>query len=293
MPRPTLRVLLHLALLIALPLAAVPAASQSTAGPLVTPVALSSPDNGRALAAVNAPLGYLDGDVDLVVDADEPAYLDLDASGTVTVGDLRLAPFGTVPAGTEVAVADGDASRRLERASGWFGQSGTSWYADLDGTRTVTEADVRIDTAPQRVAAGSPERGQALSFPTTALLAGSVAIDDADRDGRHDRGEAAFLDLDTSARSGPPVAGAGDLRFTPSAVAAGEPVSRAEFEDALRQLGVEAEPGGGFTGAASGDAGEGGIRGLDIVLLVLAAANLAGLVVVLRSSRGPPRNPFK
>lgn len=272
-------------------------AAHAADAPVLEAITGGSPDNGRALTAMNAHVAWLDGDGDRQPDADEPVYLDLDASGAASVGDLRLTAFDTYGAGTEVAVTNRDTGRALFRSNGWFGQAGGAWYADLDGGKSVSEHDVRLDGVPQRVTASSGERGQPLSYPTIALLPGSVAVDDLDRDGIRDRGESAYLDLDTSARSGPPIVGPGDLRFKSQGAGLDNAPTRAEFDAATGREPSTGSDGAGSTGGGVtivGDEDDGGSGWgtPETVLLVLGLVNLAGLAVLYRRSQRP-RNPFK
>jgi hypothetical protein len=257
-------------------------------------VSAGASEIGRALTAMNVHVTFLDGDGDSVADADEPVYLDLDDNSVVTVGDLRLTSFGGYPAGTSVTVTNQDAGRALARSPGWFGSSGGHWYADLDGGKTVSDADVLLDGTPVRVAQGSPARGQALDYPSVALLAGSLGVDDLDHDGRHDAGEAAYLDLDTATRSGPPIVGTGDYRFVSQGPGLDDTVTRAEFEQALAKAGVQQQNGSYERTVVEHETGS-SWGTPETVLLLLGLVNLVGLVFVytrLRDS-GAPRNPFK
>lgn len=265
-----------------LPLLAVPHVA-AAGTPILAARQAGDSDLGRPLAAVNAPLRFIDGDGDNLPSIDEPAYWDLDDSSTVSVADLRLRPFLSLQAGTEVAITDADAGRDLKGASAWFGTAAGAWYADLDASRTVTPGDTRLGETATVVAASAAEIGQPLALPQGAMGAGSIGLDDADSDRRRDRGEAVYIDLDTASTQGPPIVGIGDLRLMPLARPGSSGGSGAAG-------GNGASDGIGF--AADGDSG--GLRGFDVVVLALLAINLLGLVYVVRVTRnGRPRNPFK
>jgi len=275
----------HAAMLTLL-LAWAPLAEAADPDPVVLqPVSAGDPSLGQALGTVNAPLAFVDAQVDQALGPTEPLYWDLDASSTVSAGDVRLRAFLGHDAGSAVAVPDLDVGRAVVASSAWFGATGGTWFADLDASRSVTPGDLRLDAAVDAVKDDAAERGQPLAYPQGGQGPGSVSLVDSDGDRRRDAGEGLYLNLDPGV--GPPVVSVGDLRIVPlsakgSAAGDGDDVA---LDDGLDGY----DTGGG----ADGGGGDGGVRGLDVVLLLLAAANLAGLAYVLRTRRAPPRNPFK
>lgn len=292
-----LAILAVLAILVA---SSVPVAAQSSqppSGALLTPLALGDNAIGQALQLVQAPLRFIDGDVNGVPTTDEPAYWDLDDSNSVSVGDLRLRAFRTHPAGAAVAVTDNDAGRLLTGSAAWFGAASGAWYADLDASRSVTVGDVRMADAIS-VVAGASDLGRGLDFPASGATPGRAAIADTDHDQRWDRGEAVYLDLDTASSPSQPTVSAGDLRLAARSAAASDPsVTNGSASGAAGPGGAEDPDGAGGAdrGDASGSGGDGGWRAIDTILLLLALVNLVGLVFVYTRLRdgAPPRNPFK
>lgn len=115
-------------------------------------------------------------------DSGEDIYADMDDSGDVSAGDVRLTPAGGFPAGSTVA-ADGDVGvplvlfNLLERFADTVTADsvytpGEAVYLDNDDDYTVTAGDTRITAAGgfpagSVVAAGDADVGQDLSeFPT-------------------------------------------------------------------------------------------------------------------------------
>lgn len=245
--------------------------------PATVLVAVQSGDAalGQSLSVVGAPITFIDAQVDQVANVDEPLYWDLDASNTVSVGDIRLRAFLGQAAGTEVRVSDLDTGRTLLATTAWFGTTGGNWFADLDASHSVTGGDLRLGETVSVVAAGSGEEGQPLAYPQGAQGPGTVALADLDGDRRRDAGEGLYLNLDTGV--GPPVVSLGDLRVVPAArpAASGQAAS------------------GGSSVAPEADKSTWGTP--ETVLLVLGLANLVGLVFVYTKLRdgGAPRNPFK
>lgn len=279
----------------ALLLLAVPA--HAAAGDFVTTVGASDPDVNRQLHTARATVGYLDGNRNARADAqpDETLYLDLDDSGAVSYGDLRLSPFDTYAAGTVVDLPNRDVGRPLATAANaWFAQAGGpggAWMVDVDASATVTAGDVAFAAAPSRVAAGDARIGQALSRPADAP---TRAYGWTSADGRG--AEAPFyIDLDPPTSAGSRTS-PGDLRVSPTGFAPDNAPTRAEFEQALqRGTPTQAASTTSTTAAEMGSAPT-AWRTLDWLVVGLAVLNLAGLVAVARQvnqMRGPPRNPFK
>lgn len=284
----TPRALLLATTLLLLAVALPTVAQMGVSGALLTPVALGDTAVGQPLLLLQGTLRYIDGDGNGVAAADEPAYWDIDDSNSANVGDLRLRAFRTHAAGTAVTVTDDDAGRALAGSSAWFGAASGAWYADLDASRSVTEGDVRMADASD-VAPGASDLGRTLDFPASGAAPGRVAIVDADRDQRWDRGEAVYLDLDTASSPSQPTVSAGDLRLAYRA-ASGQSGTMNGMAD------EQGGDGGGVQLTGGEDDGDsGGVRGLDVVLIVLGITNLLGLAFVYTRVRdgGRPRNPFK
>lgn len=90
----------------------------------------ASPLLGQALAGLSFLGGeaYMDANADLVYGMGDPSYLDVDASGSVSLGDLRLTAFGGLRAGRWVGAADGDVAAALAD-----GPQSEACFVDHDG----------------------------------------------------------------------------------------------------------------------------------------------------------------
>jgi hypothetical protein len=257
----------------------------------VAAVGAGDPDLGKGLALLSATFGYVDANGNGRPDAASPSetlYLDVDGQRGVTYGDLRLTSFTPHLAGTYVDASNGDLGLDLSALPGWFAstQAG-AWFADLDNTLTVTAGDVRLTGGLARIGAGDADLQAQLrpaaGSPGSLARLGAV---DADGDGRHTGGERLVLDV-----GGDGKVGAGDLGLRASGPGRDDGPSRLEFEDALRQAGVESGEDGFETVEGTGG-GSGGLRAVDVLLLGLGLVNLAGLVLLWRRGPGRPRNPF-
>jgi hypothetical protein len=251
----------------------------------------SSPELGKAFADVTATLSFIDADGDGQPDAsapDEPVYLDLDGSQTVSYGDLRLTSFGPYPAGTLVDVANRDEARQLTTAGGWFGALGGAWYADLDGDSRLSEGDVRLDGAAAGTKAddATPGVGQALRLPPMAASPrGHLDHVDADRDGHLAVGSPLFVDADGDGQ-----ASAGDLRLANWGFGAESGPSPAELA-AARDAALAAAA----VAKASAEEPEPSWTVPQLLGVLIGLVAVAGVAHLYMRSRGPaaPRNPFK
>ncbi|MFA5943244.1 MAG: hypothetical protein WC876_02120 [Candidatus Thermoplasmatota archaeon] len=279
--RPAFRPILVSALVLA---ALAPAASA-----WADPAQANSPESGQVLSDLPAALAFIDGDGDGNADAatpDEPAYLDLDASQTVSYGDLRLTPFAGYPAGSMVDLANRDTTRVLSQTTGWLGVAQGAWYADLDGGGRLSAGDVRLDgaTAGSKASAATPGLGDSLLMPPMAASPrGHLDHVDADHDGRWAIGSPLFVDLDGDGR-----ASTGDLRLAPTGFGREEGPSPDEMQaahDAALAAAAAAN-------AASTKASAPAWAGLGVLIGLMAAT---GVVWLYLRSRRPtaPRNPFK
>lgn len=258
------------ALFVALILAAAPVQGKSE--PFFGEVKAGDGDVGVPFQSTHAPVAFIDGNGNGKADAsdpDEPLYLDLDASGTVSHSDLRLTVFLGHGAGTLVDLADADAGRILTNsASAFLARSGSTWWLDLAGNYAVDVGDLRLDASgPVKMHAGDAGLGTTLTVGGSAQT-GFVSLTEGSTSHA-----VVYIDEDAYGNGGGHVT-PGDLRFTAQTA----------------------------TSAASGPAaslvtpGESGWRLLDGILVVLAVLNLAGLLFVVRTVnqlRGPPKNPFK
>lgn len=278
------------ALLALLALAAGPAAS---AAALSETVGAGDAALGQTLVGRRATLGYLDLDLDQALDAagpPEPLYLDADASGSVSFGDVRLTGLGDYPASSDVGPADTDNGRALAAVPGWLASVDGAWYADCDNSMTVTAGDLRLATGA-RVAPDDPELGKALAR-SSLIPTNQVDLRDADGDGRRDAGEGLYLDLDRSQ-----AVSIGDVRLVSGRTAAGSSGSTSAAGGDGAGAGGDGDGGDDDPDAVETvptRRGDGSLRGVDVFLLALGLVNLAGLVYVVRSMRSTrPRNPFK
>lgn len=249
----------------------------------------TDPTLGQPLSATTSALTFLDADGDAQPDSempDEPVYLDMDASRDVSFGDVRLTAYGAYPAFTLVDVTNRDTGRRLVVASGWLGVDDGRWSADLDGSRTTSVGDVRLDgdSPGTKLRLGHDGLGHRLESPASAVgITGQLDHVDANRDGRWGVGSALYLDVD-----GDRIVSAGDLRLTPLGFGLDAEPSPAEVEAALQVL-AAAE-----AARAAAAEEEGGWATWQTATLLAAFAALAIVaIVVVRSRRtAGPRDPF-
>lgn len=214
---------------------ALPAVS-AQAAPFAAPVLAGDPDVRTTLQNLVASAGYVDANGNKLPDAvqpDEAVYLDLDNTGAVSFGDLRLAGFFTYPAGTGVDYTNRDFGRRLEPMVGWFATQGASWFFDTDGSRTLTAGDVRLTgQAGNKVRAGDPDLGQALT-PSQETTTQSIRLgwSDANANRQRDVGEPVYLDLNVDRQ-----VGAGELRLRTASLGADDEATRTELAGAVQRL---------------------------------------------------------
>ncbi len=245
-------------------------------GALVTEVQASDSDNGMAFTNQRVYVGFIDangsGHPDLV-DPREPVYLDLDASATVSYGDLRLTPFGAYAADTQVDVSNTDAGRTLASAPGWFARATDGWVIDVDNSATLTAGDVRLAAGGPVQVTGSLATGDALH---TQGIAGSLGVGA--------QPHVFYLDVAPGYGGAGPVA-PGDLRIVPGPLAAEPKPQAPPAGDAATPSTTPAAAPGSAIGVPDS------WRTLDWVIVALTVANLAGLAILARPQK--PRNPFK
>lgn len=214
---------------------ALPAAAQEFAAE-VTP---SDPDARGDLVSMLTRLGYVDANSNSIMDTTEPdenLYLDVDASRTVSFGDLRLTTFFNYGAGSYVDFTNRDFGRFLAEPRGWFGlDTAGVYYVDADGSRTVTLGDVRTSGAQQgsKVRAGDASVGTPLSLIQEIANPPTLRTAYADRDGDnvHDLAEPLYVDVNMNKRADP-----GELRFTSIGLSVDNDPTRAEFEGLATRL---------------------------------------------------------
>lgn len=291
---------LALAVLLAASLVVPAGAAQS---PKIVALAGADPTLNQPIAPLNsAVIGYIDANGDGRPNdqsPDEPIYMDLDGSLTVTYGDLRLTPFASYGAGTNVDVANRDIGRTLSRATGWFATDASgAWFVDTDLSRTITSTDVRLGPSFTKVRTGDPASGQTLAQAQQQVSNGArVGYYDADNDGRRSLSDPLVLDLDAHNGATAGRATLGDIRID----SAGPGLDPAGSSGgSTGGSGDGAGPGGDGDGSGIDDAGDGEAEGgsgwgaPEMVLLVLFLVNLVGLAFVYKlAGGGSPRNPFK
>ena len=127
-------------------------------------------DESRSLCALDPPLAFGYWDVGLTgFDPGDPVYIDFDANGCVDEYDLRLTPFGEIPAGTQVSKVDNDCGKLLSSfvclaVPAYFDVNGDGAYSledpgylDAYPSGRINANDVRI-TSYQGYPAGSRVR---------------------------------------------------------------------------------------------------------------------------------------
>jgi len=290
---------LPLLALLAAALLAGPAAAQSSSA-LATTVAAGDAQQGQSLQFLSAAsLGFFDSNGDGRANArapQEPVYLDLDGSRSVTYGDLRLTPVLSYPAGSLVNASNADIGHALTATAGWFAQTAQgAWFVDADGSRTVSDGDVRLASpAGARVSGSDADARTPLEAAQGNVASASrVGFVDADSDGRRGATEPVVLDLDAAGASGAGRLSAGDVRLRVSGFGSDDSVSHAELQDALSKVGVTSQGGTYQAPPATPPPPAWGTP--QLVLLALAAVNLVAVIYVFSLVRQQqrPRNPFK
>lgn len=251
--------------------------ASACAATLVAEVVGSDTDVGTELRTQRVPFAFLDANGNGHLDTAqprEPVYLDVDGSGAVSYGDVRITPFGAYASNTQVDVANADAGRPLVAAPGWFARGNSGWVADLDNSGTVTIGDVRFTADGPMQVDGAQATGETLRVQGNAgtLATGSLA-------------RTLYLDVDQNSGGGR--VSAGDLRIVPGPMASDAAPAAPAANPAVPGQTTT------VTGAATTPAGKSAPdswRPLDWVLVALAVANLAGLAILARAQR--PKNPF-
>ncbi len=183
-------------------------------------VASTDSDNGAVFRATNARVAWLDADLNGQpghTTPQEPIYMDVDGSGTISYGDLRLTPYGRFPAGSAVGVSDGDLGLALHGTKAWFASTtGGEWLIDMDQNVRASVGDLRVQgsQAGTRLAAGDPGLDQALTRQQLQVSESvRVGWSDPNGNGVVDPGESIYLDLvkQTGSRT---VIETGDVRLT-------------------------------------------------------------------------------
>jgi hypothetical protein len=263
-------------------------AAAAKAPSLVAPVTGGDADLGTPLpSSFHFRVAYVDANGNGRVDSaapDEPVYLDVDGSQTVSYGDIRLTEFH-YPAGTVVDLGNRDFGLKLS-GSGVLARAGSLWFADTDSTLTVSPSDVRLDSFT-KVLAGDADLGAPLDIPPSAR--GALWWHDADGDGRRGAMETLYVDMDPYA-AGLRGVTVGDLRIVPGPFGVDDYVREGDLAGLVPPA---ASPEAPLQAAVPVAQAEAGWRTLDWILVVVGVANLAGLVIVGRlAAARHPRNPF-
>ncbi|HUR61778.1 MAG TPA: hypothetical protein VM286_05375 [Candidatus Thermoplasmatota archaeon] len=253
--------------------------------PVLAEVQAADTDLNLPIQGFNAFVGYYDANVNGRFDGvapDEPAYLDLDASRSATYADLRLSPFGGLPAGVPVQVGDIDVGRALlTPVNAWFMRAPDgAWVLDMDGSMTLSVADITFPSGvPTKVAAGAAGLGTKV-VRVEGSQPGTVSA--ARRD--HGLADPVYIEMDAST-SGIGRVTLGDLRITP----------QPSFTD-QRLAGTPDPVVDTAAGEAQGSSGPSAWRALDWLVVGLVVLNLVGLIAITRrlnQLKLPPKNPFK
>jgi len=278
----TVLLLLAVVCLLALP-------AHALATPVLAQVKAGDADINATLENFQAGIGYYDGNVNGHFDTvpDEPAYIDVDNSHSVSYGDLRLTAFAGHASGVSVLLADIDMGRPLAMPNNaWFLRTTDgSWAIDMDASSTLTAGDIVFPAGtPAKADAATPGLGGRL-----ARVEGSQVGMLSSLHREHDADTVLYAEMD-SFTTGAGRVSAGDLRLTPAAAAAGAATTTGTAASGAM---------GGSDGAAAPAAATSAPpawRTLDWLLVGVGVLNLVGLVAVARMVnhlRGPPRNPFK
>lgn len=146
----------------------------------------------------------------------DPIYVDVDNSGAVNTGDLRLSVVAgcratgttTCYAGSMVRAADADVTRALVvipatallklRSADATTSEGEGVYLDVDVSDSTGAGDIRLTRAGlfsmgSRIVAGDPDIGGSVLLTYTGA---DVVYNDADGDSAWDEGEGVYLDLE-------------------------------------------------------------------------------------------------
>lgn len=156
--------------------------SESLGGDPGTQVDAGDSDAGQPLSdPAGARVGFFDTDGSSGYSAGDTVYVDVDGSGEVTSGDLRITPTASQAAGTFVAAGDGDlnnglgADRDLATPS-WrfYDADGTDdWssqdtaYVDADGSNDVSSDDIRLGPTPDLQPETDPGPSISIAVPAT------------------------------------------------------------------------------------------------------------------------------
>lgn len=274
---------------------AVPAGAAGAA-PYATQVLASDPDARLNVETILAPAGYVDAngnDAFDLAEPDETMYLDLDDSGTVSFGDLRLNGFFSYAAGSAADYTNRDFGRVLEPARGWFARdAGGAWFFDADASRTVSLGDLRItgDQPGAKVGPGDAGLGAALA-PVQESLTPAIRVgwNDVNGNQRRDLVEAVYLDVNVDRQVTP-----GELRLRATGLGLDDEATRGELAAAVSRLEARdaqlaAEQAAlaardGDLAAQVGRLGE-SVGSLGSWLLMLGLFTFAGLALVAWYSR--------
>jgi hypothetical protein len=105
-------------------------------------------DESRALTTLTPTFGYWDAGTTGLFDPGDIVYVDFDSNGLVDENDLRLTPFGNLPAGSQVTKVDNDCGKTLTS----FKPPAVPSYFDVYGDGAYSISDpVYLDVCPSGI----------------------------------------------------------------------------------------------------------------------------------------------
>lgn len=105
-------------------------------------------DESRALAILTPTFGYWDVSTTGLFDPGDTVYVDFNSNFMVDENDLRLTPFGNLPAGTQVTKVDNDCGKTITK----FIPPAYPSYFDIHGDEAYSLDDpVYLDVCPSGI----------------------------------------------------------------------------------------------------------------------------------------------
>ena len=143
-------------------------------------------DEAKALSPFYAgpEFAFIDLSNNGIFEPNDPVYLNINPSdGTVSENDVRITPFGTLAAGTQVQAFHPDHDKALIRFGTYRYPAAELRYFDMDGDKSYSINDpVYLDFNPGEVSAGDVRiTGYPGIFPLIGLEP-STRVSDADPD---------------------------------------------------------------------------------------------------------------
>jgi hypothetical protein len=159
------------------------AASAQGYGSKVMP---ADPDEAKALSPFYAgpEFAFIDLSNNGVFEPADPVYLNINpADGVVSENDVRITPFDTFPAGTQVSAADPDHDKALIRFGTYRYPAAELRYFDTNGDKSYSLNDpVYLDFNPGEVSAGDVRITGYPGFSPSIGLEPGTRVSDADPD---------------------------------------------------------------------------------------------------------------